>query len=240
MRNKKIAVIFLSLSFFMPVTRIDAKEQRFSFGFNAGLSNWPSDAFKFMKFRPQESYWLNFQMMNVLEQEIELNTRYNFNFRYSFTPRLGIQAEIEHQKADYWAFLALFPKTGSNAIYPQHHLCWSISSIFFNLIYMPGQPGEKIIPYGFVGLGLCFVRGEDESNQDYYVIDIPSSVDLGLKAGAGLSFYWLPPLGFDLRSFIQVLGLRFGAYASSYSGGDIYIGGWNIIWGVELGLTYRF
>jgi len=243
MHKKKIVVIFLSLVFFITITRVEAKEKKFGLGFSAGLCNWPSDAFKYMKLHPQESLSQIFPIMNTLEQEIELKAQYNLNFQYNFNPRLGIQAEIEHQKADYRVLFALLPKTGSKAIYPQHHLSWSISSIFLNLIFRARKSEEKIIPYVFAGLGLCFIRGEDDFNQDYYRLDIPSTTDLGLKAGAGLTFYLDSiniPLGFDLKSFIQVLGPKFGGYPSSYYGSDSEIGGWNIIWGVEIGLKYRF
>ena len=243
MPNKKMIVIFLSLALFVTVARVEAQERRYSLGFSVGLSYWPSEVFKFMEFRPQESYKLHFQRMNVLEESIELNTQYNINFQYDFNPRLAIQAEIEHQEADYWVYLSLFPKMGGKAAYPQHQLSWSITSLFFYLVYMAGESEDKIIPYGFGGLGLCFVQGEEEITQNYYIIDIPSTVDLGFKAGAGLTFNLLPrniPVGFDLKSFIQALGPRIGVYASSYYGSDIEIGGWHIIWGVELGLKYRF
>ena len=145
MHNKKIIPLFLSLALFMTVARVEAQERRYSLGFSVGLSYWPSEVFKFMEFYPQQSYELHFQRMNVLVQSIELNTQYNINFQYDFNPRLAIQAEIEHQEADYWVYLSLFPKMGAKAAYPQHQLSWSITSLFFYLVYMAGKSEDKII-----------------------------------------------------------------------------------------------
>lgn len=69
---------------------------------------------------------------------------------------------------------------------------------------------------------------------------------MGLKCGAGLSYY-LPkilPLGFELRAFILFLGSISGSQYSPYIWGGGGTGpvaeADNYIWGIDLGIRYRF
>lgn len=243
MDKKKILIILTSLAFFFIVpTLLEAKEKKFSFGFSAGLCNWPSEVFRYMKVYPQDYFWRVYGAINTLEQDIELKALYNLDFQYNFSSRLGIQVEIGHQKADYMVLFVLIPLAGARLIYPRHHLSWSVSTIFLNLIFRARKSENKIIPYGLLGLGFCSVRGEEDYPQDYR-IEIRSTMDLGLKAGAGMTFYLMPkiiPIGFDLRAFVQVLGADIGGYYSPYYGSNIVAGGWNLVWGIGIGLKYRF
>lgn len=242
MLKKKILVIFVSIVFFFVIpTLLEAKDRKFSFGFSAGVCRWPSGVFKYMRVHPQDYFWRVYKAINILEQDIELRALYNLDFQYNFSSRIGIQAEIGHQRADYKVLFALIPSFQSRLTYPHHHLSWSVSTIFINVIFRAKKSEEKIVPYGFVGLGFCSVRGEEDYHQDYR-IEIRSLIDLGLKAGAGLTFYFMPkilPLGIDLRTFIQVLGADVYGYYSPQDETTLIAGGWNLIWGIGAGLKYK-
>jgi len=246
MSKKRIVAVFSSLVLFFTASPLaEAKEKKFQFGFNAGLTKWPSEVFRYMRVRPDEHFTKLYKGMNILDEEISLKALYNLSLQYDFSSHFGIQAEIGHQKANYKVIFYLISKSleAKGEYQPQHVLSWSVSTMFFNAIFRARKSEKSIIPYGFVGVGFCFVQGEEkEFYEKHYKIEIRSTADLALKAGAGFTFS-LPkihPLGFNIRAFLQVLGVR--AYEYYYpSGGNVTeVGGYNIIWGFDMGLRYRF
>lgn len=247
MSKKKIVFVLMSslVLFFMASPLAEAKEKKFHFGFSFGVTKWPSGVFKYMRVLPDEFFVNLYRGMNILDEEINLKAVYNLSLQYDFSPHFGIQAEIGHQKANYKVIFYLIPKSPeAKGVYqPQHVLSWSVSTIFINAIFRGRKPEKRIIPFAFAGAGLCFVQGEEkEFYEKHYKIEIRSAGDLALKAGGGFTFN-LPeilPLGFNIRAFLQVLGAQ--AYGYYYpSGGNITeVGGYNIIWGIDMGLRYRF
>lgn len=249
MSRKKIPSIILGCVFvFLLSPFMEAKEKGYSLGFAVGVSAWPSDVFHYIRMEPKLSFKYSWRGMNLLQQEIHLEPIYNFHFQHNFTSYFGLQAEIGHQKARYKSNFAMFPWHSEARIeYTKHWLSWSVSSILLHAIFQARKSSESIVPYGFLGLGLCYVRGEEEEAADYY-IKIHPSVDLTLKTGGGVSFYFTrnSPLGLNLRAFIMVLGASLFGFYSAYGGSnfvhgtDIVAQGVDIIWGIELGLRYRF
>lgn len=250
MDKKKIVTIFGGLIFFLMLHPfVEAKEKKYNFGFTIGICRWPSGAFDYMRVEPKPSFRNFYQSMNILEQDIRLKTLYRLSFQYNFSSYFGLEVEFGHQRASYKVTFYLRPKYPElPGNYTKDRLSWSVSSIILNAVFQARKSEKKIVPYGFLGLGLCSIQGEEEEREEYG-IEIHSSLDLALKAGGGVSCY-LPkilPLGFNLRAFIMVLGTRvsgfyspYGGFYSSYGGSDIVLEGYNIIWGIELGLKYRF
>ena len=124
-------------------------------------------------------------------------------------------------------------------------LSWSVTTLFINAIYRARKSQEKITPFGFIGLGFFSVR-KKEGHGRYFGIESYRTVNMGLKGGAGLS-YNLPkilPLGFELRAFILLLGSISGSHYSPYIWGGGGAGpvaeANNYIWGIDLGIKYRF
>jgi len=250
MDKKKIVAIFSGLIFFLMLHPfVEAKEKKYSFGFTIGTCWWPSYTFKYMRIHTNPSFSMFYREMSILEQEIKLKPLYRLSFQYNFNSYFGLEVEFGHQRASYKVTFYLrsqYPELPGN--YTKNRLSWSVSSIILNAVFQARKSEKKIVPYGFLGLGLCSVQGGSEEDKDYG-IEIHSSLDLALKAGGGVSCY-LPkilPLGINLRAFIMVLGTRvsgfyspYGGFYSSYGGSDIVLEGYNIIWGIELGLKYKF
>lgn len=247
--KKKIAAFFSVVIFFIMVPPlVEAKKEKYNFGFTVGICWWPSETFKYMRIHTNPSF-SNYRGMSILEQEIRLKALYRLSFQYNFSSYFGLEAEVGHQRANYKGTFYLRPKyLEFRGKYTKNRLSWSASSIIINAVFQARKSEEKIVPYGFLGLGLCSVQGESEEGEEYGM-EIHSSLDLALKAGGGINCYFprLFPLGINLRAFIMVLGTRvagyysaYGGFYSSYGGSNIVLEGYNIIWGIELGFRYRF
>ena len=245
MDKKKIVAIFGGLIFFLMLHPfVEAQEKKYNFGFTIGICRWPSDAFDYMRVGAKPSFRKLYRSMNILEQDIRLKALYRLSFQYNLSSYFGLEAEVSHQRASYQVKFALIPRyeyEGLRIRYTKNRLSWSVSSIILNAIFQARKSEDNTVPYGFIGLGFCSVQGESEENEDYG-IEIHSGLDLALKAGGGVSCY-LPkilPLGINMKAFIMILGARMFGLFSPYGGGDVIIYGWNLIWGIELGLKYRF
>lgn len=216
--------------------------KKYNFGFTLGVGTWPSDAFDYMRIQTKPSFQYSYNGISILEQEIKLKVLYRVSFQYNFSSYFGLQGEISHQRASYKVNFTLFPQYPAlRAQYAKHRLSWSVSSLILNAVFQARKSKEVMVPYAFIGLGFCDVQGEREENDDY-VVEIHSSIDLSLKAGGGFSYYLFQsmPFGIDLRAFIMVLGARMFGFYTPYGGSDIIISGYNIIWGIEAGFRYRF
>ncbi len=246
MDKKKIVAIFSSLVLFLSAnTLLRAEEKKFSIGLGAGLGRCASGINKYVQI-----YTLNpipyAADASVSDRKTELKDHFNLNFQRNFSSRFGLQGEIGHYRASSIVAMRITSRdinfADDNELLD---LSWSVTTIFINAIYRARKSQEKIIPFGFVGLGFFSVR-KKEGHGRYFGIESQRTIDIGLKGGAGLS-YNLPkilPLGFELRAFILILGDISGSHYSQYIWGGGGTGpvaeANNYIWGIDLGIKYRF
>ncbi len=243
MGKKKIIVIFSCLVLFLSVnTLLRAEEKKFSIGLGAGLGRCTSGINRYVQI-----YTLNpipyAADASVSDRKTELKDHYNLNIQYNFSPRFGLQGEIGHYRANSIVVLRI---TSRDMNFPDDNelldLSWSVTTLFINAIYRARKSQEKITPFGFIGLGFFSVR-KKEGHGRYFGIESYRTVNIGLKGGAGLS-YNLPkilPLGFELRTFILLSGDISDSNYSPYIGGAGSVAEVNnYIWGIDLGIKYRF
>jgi len=246
MGKEKIIVIFGSLVLFLSAnTLLRAEEKKFSIGLGAGLGRCTSGINKYI-----QVYTLNpipyAADVSVLDRKIEMKNHYNLNFQYNFSSRFGLQGEIGQYRANSIVVLRITSRdinfADDNELLD---LSWSVTTLFINAIYRARKSQEKITPFGFIGLGFFSVR-KKEGHGRYFGIESYRTVNMGLKGGAGLS-YNLPkilPLCFELRAFILLFGDISGGYYSPYIWGGGGAGpvaeANNYIWGIDLGIKYRF
>lgn len=246
MGKEKILVIFSSLVLFLSAnTLLRAEEKKFSIGFGAGLGRCTSGVNRYVRvdgFSPIP-YVAD---VSVSDRKTELKDHFNINFQRNFSSRFAVQGEIGHYRASSIVVMRISSRDINfpNDIEPLD-LSWSVTSLFLNAIYRARKSQEKITPFGFIGLGFFSVR-KKEGHGRYFKIESRRTVDIGIKGGAGLSYY-LPkilPLCFELRAFILILGNIYGAYYSPYiwggGGGGPVAEAYNYIWGIDLGIKYRF
>ena len=246
MGKKKIIVIFSSLAMFLSAnTLLRAEEKKFSIGFGAGLGRCTSGINRYVRvdsFNPIP-YVAD---VSVSDRKTELKNHFNLNFQRNFSYRFTVQAEIVHYRASSIVVIRIMSR---DINYPDHNepldLSWSFTTLFINAIFRARKSQEKITPFGFIGLGFFSVRKKEDPGR-YFKIESRRTVDIGLKGGAGLSYY-LPkilPLCFELRAFILILGNVYGGYYSPYIWGGGEPGpvaeAYNYIWGIDLGIKYRF
>ncbi len=244
--KKKIIVIFSSLVLFLSAnTLLRAEEKKFSIGFSAGLARCTSGINRYVRvdgFNPIP-YVAD---VSISDKNTELKDHFNLNFQRNFSSRFAVQAEIGHYRANSIVIVSIrsrdinFPDDSEPL-----DLAWSVTSLFLNAIFRARKPQGKITPFGFIGLGFFSVRKKEDHGR-YFKIESRRTVDIGLKGGAGLSYY-LPkilPLCFELRAFILILGNIYGGYYSQYmweGGGTGPVAeAYNYIWGIDLGIKYRF
>ena len=244
MTKRKVGIFlaFGILFFTLPLLS-QIKPKRCSFGFTLGQGIWPSDAFNYIRMERLPAFKYFYRRMAVLEQQIKLRVFYGLSFEYMMSSYFALQGEISHQGANYRINFSLFPLDPAlpSTVYRKHLLNWNADSLILNAVLKTRKARTTFVPYVFVGLGFCRVGGERKEN-NYYRIEIRSSLDLALKAGGGFYCYWSQsmPLGLDLRAFVMVLGARMFGFYNPQWGTDIFISGYNIIWGLEGGLRYRF
>jgi hypothetical protein len=246
MDKKKIMIIFISAVLFLSAnTLLRAGEKKFSIGLGAGFGRCTSGVNRYVRvdgFNPIP-YAAD---VSVSDRKTELKDHLNLNFQRNFSSRFAVQAEIGRYRASSIVVMRIksrdinFP----DDIEPLD-LSWSVTSLFLNAIYRVRKSKEKITPFGFIGLGFFSVR-KKENHARYFKIESRRTVDIGIKGGAGLSYY-LPkilPLCFELRAFILILGNIYGGYYSPYIWGGGEPGpvaeAYNYIWGIDLGIKYRF
>ncbi len=246
MDKKKIVAIFSSLILFLSAnTLLRAKEKKFSIGLGVGLGRCTSGINKYVKI-----YALNpipyAADASVLDRKIEMKDHYNLNFQYNFSSRFGLQGEVGQYRVNSIVVMRITSRDTNFANDMELlDLSWSVTTLFINAIYRARKSQEKITPFGFVGLGFFSVRKKEGPGR-YFRIESYRTVNMGLKGGAGLS-YNLPkilPLCFELRAFILLFGSIFGSQYSPYIWGGGGTGpvaeANNYIWGIDLGIKYRF
>ncbi len=244
MTRRKVGIFlaFGILFFSLPLLS-QIKPKRCSLGFTIGQGVWPSDAFNYIRVERSPAFKYFYSSMSVLEQQIKLKVSYGLNFEYEMNSYFAFRGELSHQGGEYRVNFSLFPLDPAlpRAVYSKHILNWCADFLIVNAVFKARKSRATFVPYAFVGLGFCRVGGEKEES-DYYRIRIHSSLDLALKAGGGFSCYWSQyiPIGLDLRAFILVLGARMFGFYNPQGGTDIIVSGYNIIWGLEGGLRYRF
>ncbi|NIM57327.1 MAG: hypothetical protein GTO16_00075 [Candidatus Aminicenantes bacterium] len=246
MSEKRIIVIFSSLVLFLSAnTLLRADEKKFSIGFGAGLGRCTSGINRYVSVDGLNPIPFVADV-SVSDRKTELKNHFNLNFQRNFGSRFAIQAEVGHYRASSIVVVSIRSRdiNFSDDIEPLD-LSWSVTNLFLNAIFRSRKSQEKITPFGFFGLGFFSVR-KKEGHARYFKIESRRTVDIGLKGGAGLSYY-LPkilPLCFELRAFILILGNVYGGYYSPYT----WEGGvpgpvaeaYNYIWGIDLGIKYRF
>jgi len=111
-------------------------------------------------------------------------------------------------------------------------------------ISITGQQMDKTMEDKVTNDAASYIKTLAEQRGRNVKLAAVSKVELGLKAGAGLTYNVSKsiPLGLNLRAFILVLGRSpsYGIPSPNYFGGGIGAGGSNIIWGIDTGLTYSF
>jgi hypothetical protein len=246
MGKEKIIVIFSSLVLFLFAnTLLRAKEKKFSVGLGAGLGRFTSGINRYVRvdgFNPIPY----FADVSVSDRKTELKDHFNLNFQRSFSSRFAVQAEIGRYRANSIVVMRIKSRdiNFSDDI-ELLDLSWSVTSLFLNAVFRARKSQDKITPFGFIGLGFFYVR-KKEDHARYFKIESCRTFDIGIKGGAGLSYY-LPkilPLCFELRAFILILGNVYGGYYSPYIWGGGETGpvteAYNYIWGIDLGIKYRF
>jgi hypothetical protein len=246
MSKKKIIVIFSSLVLFLSAnTLLRAEEKKFSIGLGAGLGRCTSSINRYIRVDTLNSIPYAADA-SVSDKKTELKDHFNLNFQYNFSPRFGLQGEIGKYRASSIVVMRITSRdinfADDNELLD---LSWSVTTLFINAIYRARKPQEKITPFGFVGLGFFSIRKKEDYGR-YFKIESRRTVDIGLKGGVGLS-YNLPrilPLCFELRAFILLIGDISGSHYSPYiwGGGDTgpVAEANNYIWGIDLGIKYRF
>lgn len=246
MDRKIIIVIFSSLVLFLSAdTLLRAEEKKFSIGFGAGLGRCTSGINKYVRvdgFNPIP-YVAD---VSVSDRKTELKDHFNLNFQRSFSSRFAVQAEIGRYRANSIVVMRINSRdiNFSDDI-ELLDLSWSVTSLFLNAVFRARKSQVKITPFGFIGLGFFSVR-KKEDHARYFKIESRRTFDIGIKGGAGLSYY-LPkilPLCFELRAFIMILGNVYGGYYSPSIWGGVETGpvaeAYNYIWGIDLCIKYRF
>jgi hypothetical protein len=242
----KIIVILSSLVLFLSAnTLLRADEKKFSIGFGAGLGRCTYGVNRYVRVDGLNPIPFVADV-SVSDRKTELKNHFNLNFQRNFSSRFAVQAEIGHYRASSIIIMRIRSR---DINYPDHNepldLSWSVTNLSLNAIFRARKSQEKITPFGFIGLGFFSVKKKEDHGR-YFKIESRRTVDIGLKGGAGLSYY-LPkilPLCFELRAFILILGNVYGGYYSRY----IWEGGepgpvaeaYNYIWGIDFGIKYRF
>jgi hypothetical protein len=246
MGEKKIIVIFSSLVLFLFAnTLLRAEEKKFSIGFGAGLGRCTSGINRYVRVDGYNPIPFVADV-SVSDRKTELRGHFNLNFQRNFSSRFAVQAEIGHYRASSIVVVRI---SSRDINFPDDieplDLSWSVTNLSLNAIYRARKSQEKITPFGFIGLGFFSVRKKEDHGR-YFKIESRRTVDIGLKGGAGLSYY-LPkilPLCFELRAFILILGNVYGGYYSPYIWGGGEPGpvaeAYNYIWGIDLGIKYGF
>jgi len=246
MDKKKIVAIISSLVLFLSAnTLLRAEEKKFSIGFGAGIGRCTYGVNRYV--RVDGSNPIPYAAdVSVLDRKTELRDHFNLNFQRNFSSRFAVQGEIGHYRASSIVIMRIMSRDINFADDNEPlDLSWSVTSLFLNAIYRARKSQEKITPFGFIGLGFLSVR-KKENHGRYFKLESRRIVEIGIKGGAGLSYY-LPkilPLCFELRAFILILGNIYGAYYSQYIWGGGGTGpvaeAYNFIWGIDLGIKYRF
>jgi hypothetical protein len=246
MGKKRIMIIFISAVLFLSAnTLLGAEEKKFSIGFGAGIGRCTSGINRYVRVDGLNPIPYAADV-SVSDRKTELKDHFNLNFQRNFSSHFAVQAEIGHYRESSIVVMRI---SSRDINFPDDieplDLSWSVTSLFLNAIYRSRKSQEKITPFGFIGLGFFSVRKKEDHGR-YFKIESRRTVDIGLKGGAGLSYY-LPkilPLCFELRVFILILGNVYGGYYSPYIWGGGEPGpvaeAYNYIWGIDLGIKYRF
>ena len=218
------------------------KSSKFVLGINAGLGKWTEQLSRDILIYPLPSFPTEYAVV-VADTNTEMNYHLGFNLRYNFTPKFGLQTEFSRINAEYMILIGLNPQWSDNTPrYDTLSLPWIITTVYINGVFDLGKTKENFSPFAFVGAGFNILHKNKVSGK-YVEIESESSMDLGIKAGGGLSYY-LPGtrLGFELRAFILYL-TAVGAPSYSYQSYTSPTPGFsseNLVWAVDLGLKYRF
>lgn len=239
--------IFILLGFFflysLTIPLLVAQEKKVSIGLNVGLGRWTSDVLKYIRAETIPSVPFPYTAL-ISDRSVDLKPHYNLNFQYNFSPRFGIQAEIGKHKANYMILFLISPlSSGFSEKFESLDVSLNVTTIFLNAIFRAPRRSKKIAPFFFIGLGSCYVQGKKDQGK-YVKLETVSEVELGLKAGGGLTIDLSKslPIGLNIRAFLMVLGREasYGIPTPNYFGGGISEGGSNIIWGIDTGLKYSF
>ena len=238
-----ICVGILLLIINLPGQSAQKKFSKFILGINAGLGKWTTPINRDILLYALPTFPPGYSMM-VSDTDTDVNAHYGFNLQYNFTPTFGLMTEFSRINAEYLIMLAFIPQWGNDnpVQYDSVQMPWIVTTVYINGVYNFKKEQEKIVPFAFAGVGFNILHTNRVSGK-YIAVESKSSVDLGLKAGGGMCFY-LPrsPLGFELRAFILYLAM--GNTASygyqSYTSPTPIFSGDNLVWGIDLGLKYRF
>ncbi len=238
-----ICVGLLLLIINLPGQSAEKKFSKFVLGINAGLGKWTTPTNRDVLLYALPSFPPGYSMM-VSDTDTDVNVHYGFNLQYNFTPTFGLMAEFSRINAEYLIVLTLIPQwRNDNPVqYDSVQMPWTVTTVYINGVFSFKKALEKVVPFAFAGVGFNILHTNRVPGK-YIAVESKSSVDLGIKAGGGMCFY-LPrsPLGFELRAFILYLAMGNTAsygYQSYTSPAPIFTGD-NLVWGIDLGLKYRF
>ncbi len=243
--TKKIIYILIGLLLFYSLVTplLHAQQKKVSIGLNVGLGRWTSDVLKYIRADTLPSVPFPYTAL-ISDRSVDLKAHYNLIFQYNLSPRFGIQGEIGRHNASYMILFLIRPlSSGFSEKFESLDVSLNVTTIFLNAIFSVPRQARKITPFFFIGLGSSYVRGKKDQGK-YVKLETVSEVDLGLKAGGGLTFNISKslPIGLNIRAFVLVLGREtsYGIPTPNYFGGGIGEGGSNIIWGIDTGLKYSF
>ena len=221
----------------------EKKFGRFVLGINAGLGKWTTPSNRDVLLYPLPTFPPGYGMM-VSDTDTAVNAHYGFNLQYNFTPTFGLLAELSRINAEYLLVLALIPQWGNDnpVQFDSVQMPWTVTTVYINGVFGFKKTREKFVPFAFAGVGFNILHTNRVPGK-YIAVESKSSVDLGIKAGGGICFYLLrSQLGFELRPFFLYLAMgNTSSYGYQYytSPAPIFSSD-NLVWGVDLGIKYRF
>lgn len=237
---------FLWICFFVcvvcsPAPSADRQFSKFILGFNVGMGEWLNTINKDIILIPITAFPVGAQAF-ISDTDTDVNYQYGFNLQYNFTPNFGLQAELSRFHADYTVVIAI-SRTGDPVVgYDPVEVPWKVTTLYLNGLFSFRKTPGRIVPYAFAGVGFNILSKKSAAGK-YFKVESEPSVDVGLKGGGGIG-YDLPqaPLGFELRAFILYLtttGLEGYSYYS-YTSPLPEFSTQNFVWGLDLGIKYRF
>jgi hypothetical protein len=194
---------------FVPAFVLASPEKEVIFGIGGGYSLSPDESARHWRldWAPGEIYF---------EEHLQLMYSLNLNLQYFFDKNFGLKLEYQYQRGRYFSHLEwysgwlldpmgrLIPIDIDHIEDPYTEL-WSISSI--SASFMAAQRrilNSRRFSYGFVGVGLYFLGGDQEFVLDRIRLG-PGRTGLLMKIGGGIKFRLNRSLRLNFRIYGEAI-----------------------------------